>query len=93
MNVINLTFDKSETRIAGFPYGEAVYREQAEKNIIFGEKVLIVFPQQIEKIASSFVQGFFAEMVKNVGYSGIKKQVTIKAANQQLINDIWENIY
>ena len=55
MKTINLQFPKSETRLAGFPYGEAVYNEQVKDIITFEDKIEIVFPNQIEKVASSFV--------------------------------------
>ena len=49
MTTINLEFPKSETRLAGFPYGENVYQSQAKEKISFDEKITIIFPDQIEK--------------------------------------------
>ena len=64
MKVVKLIFDKSQTRLAGFSYGETTYREQVkpiyDKINDENEQVKLVFPNQIEKVASSFVQGFFS---------------------------------
>lgn len=90
---IKLEFPKSETRLAGFPYGETVYKQQVANDIKFDDKITIVFPDQIEKIASSFVQGFFAAIVDAIGYKGIDDKVTIKSRNEALTASIRKNIY
>lgn len=93
MNKIELKFNKADTRLAGFPYGRKIFDEQVENKINYNDKITIIFPDQIEKIASSFVQGFFAEIVKNIGYSGIERQVEISARTPELISNIKKNIY
>ncbi len=93
MSTINLIFPKSETRLAGFPYGEEIYRNQVKGKISFDDKITIIFPDQIEKVASSFVQGFFANIVMAIGYKGIEKNVIIKTQNDNLTTSIRKNIY
>ena len=87
-NIIQLEFDKATTRLAGNPYGRIVYDEQVETKVNFDCLNVIIFPNHIEKIASSFVQGFFAKIIEKVGYGDFDKVVEIKAANEQLINNI-----
>lgn len=93
MKKIYLIFSKSETRLAGFPYGEAIYKNQVEKNFTLGDEITIVFPKQIEKIASSFVQGFFAVLVTEIGYKGIEEKIIIESGSEKLTSSIWKNIY
>lgn len=94
MNKIFLEFEKSDTRLAGFPYGKSVYEKQVREKIVnFNESVEIIFPEQIEKVASSFVQGFFSEMICNMGYKGIEKNVIITTCSQELTNSIRDNLY
>lgn len=93
MKTIVLNFPKSETRLAGFPYGEKVYEEQVQKIISFDEKITIIFPEQIEKVASSFVQGFFANIVMAIGYKGIEKNVIIESKSDKLTASIRKKIY
>lgn len=93
MTKINLEFPKSETRLAGFPYGETVYDEQVKDKISYDEEIEIVFPNQIEKVASSFVQGFFAAIVAAIGYKGVEEQVVITSGSDILTASIRKNIY
>lgn len=93
MTKINLEFPKSETRLAGFPYGETVYDEQVKDKISFDGEIEIVFPNQIEKVASSFVQGFFAAIVAAIGYKGVEEQVVITSGSDILTASIRKNIY
>lgn len=93
MNTINLMFDKSETRLAGFPYGEAVFKSQVEDKINYSEEINIIFPDNIEKIASSFIQGFFSKIIQNIGYTGFEKNVHIHCSSEELKQYIRKNIY
>jgi len=93
MRAINLKFPKSEIKLVGFPYGEEVYKNQAQDYISLDDKITIIFPDQIEKVASSFVQGFFANLVMTIGYKGIEGNVKIKTRNEALTASIRKNIY
>jgi len=97
MRSIELKFDKSQTRLAGFPYGEKTFKNQVKKHIQNGDSQTscykIIFPVQIEKVASSFVQGFFSELINSIGYEEIERQIIIEASNDILTKKIIENIY
>ncbi len=92
INVIKLVFNKSTTRLAGNPYGVSVYKEQVEDKIDYSKINIIEFPDNIEKAASSFVQGFFAEIVEQIGYSNIGRVVKIKASNESLEESIYRDL-
>ena len=55
-------------------------------------KNLIVFPDQIQRIASSFIQGFFDEIVKRIGIAGIEKQIEIKSKKKDMKQIILNNL-
>ncbi len=94
MTTINLKFEKSVTRLAGFPFGQVTYKNQVKEFIkLDGTIYEIVFPYQIEKVASSFVQGFFEELINSIGYDEIDKIFMIKASSEKLERNIKENIY
>ena len=94
MNTINLKFEKSVTRLAGFPFGQATYKNQVREFIkLDGTIYELIFPSQIEKVASSFVQGFFEELINSIGYDEIEKTFIIKASSKKLEKNIKENIY
>ena len=97
MSEIVLQFKKDETRLAGFLFGKETYSKQV-KEIIYkdgklDEHIVIVFPEQIERVASSFIQGFFVEMINTIGYDEIFHRFEIKAASDKLQKSILENIY
>lgn len=92
-NIIKLTFDKATTRLAGNPYGRTIYNEQIAGKIDFNKMNLIVFPDNIEKVASSFTQGLFTEIIKKIGYSGVKDTVKIKAKSQDLERMMYEDLF
>ncbi|MCQ2081350.1 MAG: hypothetical protein MJZ11_06795 [Lachnospiraceae bacterium] len=97
MKTVALIFEKSQTRLAGFPYGETTYRNQLktiiDDEVNGDEHIKIVFPSQIEKVASSFVQGFFSELINTIGYEKIEEKFLIESSNDKLTTKIRENIY
>lgn len=96
MKTVELIFEKSQTRLAGFPYGEATYKNQLKaivKDTNGNEQIKIVFPNQIEKVASSFVQGFFSELINTIGYEKIEEKFLIESSSEKLTEKIRENIY
>lgn len=76
---ICLQFNPVITRLAGFDYGKEIYQEQVKAQIDFSRKTIIEFPSQIIKIASSFVQGFFADIIEQIGLDQIGAQVEVDA--------------
>lgn len=91
-NRIVLKFDKAATRLAGNPFGRATYEQQVKDSIHFDERNVIVFPTQIEKIASSFTQGFFEEIVKKVGYAHFRDVIRVEAGNDELVSVMYSDL-
>ena len=73
---INLVFQKDFTKLAGNKYGKGIYQSQVKNIIKFDEEIIFVIPDQIDRAASSFVQGFFDEIIKAIGIDGIKSQIS-----------------
>ena len=92
MKSIQLQFGKTVTRLAGNDYGRQIYEEQVKDIIDFSTVTQIVFPSQIISIASSFVQGFFDEIVANIGILGVGKQVLIVAPSINVEEKIIKNL-
>lgn len=90
---IKLKFENTTTRLAGNPYGKEIYDSQVKgKYEDFSEPLIIVFPDNITKVASSFVQGFFTFLVSEIGYSGVFEKVTIKSSSDDISQKIMERI-
>ena len=83
----------SLARLIGFELGVHVYNENDLNNIDLKDKVEIVFPETIEKISSSFVQGFFSGFIKKVGKNTAKEQVIIKMKDDELTSMFYKKLY
>lgn len=92
-NSVSLVFNKTITKLAGFPYGESVYEAQIKDKVDLFQPCKIVFPSNIERVASSFVQGLFSEIVKAIGYQGVENNIEIETANKELTADIWDKLF
>lgn len=89
---INLVFPKAITRLTGNPYGREIFNKQVKDKINYSEKVEFVFPEQIIMISSSFVQGFFDEMISTVGLVDVENMVSVVAAGLDVDKVIWDNL-
>lgn len=66
-NKINIILEeKTLTSLAGNPYGQLVYKEQVDQKIDFNKKNIIIFPNEIKRVASSFIQGFTSKIYKEL---------------------------
>ena len=92
-NSVSLVFNKTITKLAGFPYGESVYETQIKDKVDLFQPCKIVFPSNIERVASSFVQGLFSEILKAIGYQGVENNIEIETANKELTADIWDKLF
>lgn len=92
-NIIELQFDKATTRLAGNPYGKNVYEEQVKDKIDYNKRNVIWFPANVEKVASSFVQGFFSEIIEKIGYEGVENTVEIESVNTKMKEDMYKDLF
>ena len=53
--------DRSLTKLAGNSYGRKLFDAQVDGQIDLNEPFTIVFPEQSDYLASSFIQGFFGK--------------------------------
>ncbi len=92
-NKITLNFDPNIVLLAGFEYGKQTFEKQAEGYLDINESFCIEFPNTVEAVASSFVQGFFGKMKQTIGLKNIKNRITIICKNESLSESIIEKLY
>lgn len=92
MNNFELDLDKTVTKLAGNQLGRHIFREQLKREINYKNEITINFPERIDTIASSFIQGFFEEIIQNIGISGIESRVKINSSIPDLKKLILENL-
>ena len=61
--------DRSLTKLAGNSYGRKLFDAQVDGRIDLNEPFTIVFPEQIDYLASSFIQVNFIK-IRNIKYNG-----------------------
>lgn len=89
---IELDFPKALTRPTGNPYGREIFNNQVANLINYDEMNIIVFPEHIIRASSSFVQGFFSDIIKHIGYEGLKDHIIIDSKKDTLKESIWKNL-
>ncbi len=71
--------DKSLTKLAGNPFGRELFQEQVKNKIDLHKPFIIEIPAQIDYLATSFVQGFFGEIYKQIGQEGMENNFQVIA--------------
>lgn len=94
MMTVKLELPKSSAGLAGYEYGKEVFNKQIG-DVYKKEsgKLKIVFPPNIERVASSFVQGFFSIIVEEHGYDVVQDRIILEAKSKELEEDIWQRLY
>lgn len=76
-NRIELRFTNTLTNLAGYDFGLNIYNTQVKGKINLNQPFEIIFPKQIKGVASSFVQGFFENIVEEIGLLQTEKNTRI----------------
>ena len=91
-NVIELVFDKTIAGLARNDFGYEEYKKQIKDKFEYNKKNVIVFPEQIKKVAISFIQGMFRDILEKVDKCKIEMFVEIRSSSEQLTTKILNNI-
>lgn len=91
-NIINLKFDNTISGLAGNEYGASVYKQQLQDKIDLKNSNIIIFPDNIKRVAISFIQGMFNEILKKIDKQEIEKYIEIQTSYQELTEKIISNI-
>ena len=91
-NIVALEFDKTLVGLAANPFGKRVFAEQVKDRVNEKQRIGIVFPDRIEYIASSFVQGFFSQWIDRYGVDWVRKNVDVTARSDELKKSIYDNL-
>lgn len=91
-NVIQLKFDKMITNLAGNRYGNEIFVSQIERNIDYSKLNIVVFPDAIEDIASSFIEGIYKNIGEKYGKTKALEIMVLRAGNSDAQEKIDESI-
>lgn len=85
-NKITLNLSNDIIGLAGYEYGEQIYETQVRGNIDINKDFYIEIPSNIQFAASSFVQGFFSNIIEEIGLSLTEKRAKIISENDSIKN-------
>ncbi len=91
-NHFTVELDKTITKLAGYDLGVSVFENQIKNKVDYMNIITIEFPPRINSIASSFIQGFFKDIVEEIGISGIENNVTIVSSITECKEMIVDNL-
>lgn len=91
-NEISIIIDKTLTKLVGSKYGYSIYDSQVRNKINLHQKFKIIFPTQIDNISSSFIQGFFSDIVDMIGIKQLKNNMQIETSIIKLEDFIINNL-
>ena len=89
---IELVFANDLSKLAGNTFGVKTYEEQVKDNIDLTKKIVFIIPSGIDRVASSFVQGFFDEIVNEIGISGIEEQISFESSVENIKQFVLDNL-
>jgi len=92
-NTIKLELDKTITKIVGYEYGMEIYENQAKNHIGKAREVYIEFPEFIDMVAPSFIQGFIVELLR---IKGSKEELFdflhFYSPNENVVKQIYDDL-
>ncbi len=91
-NKVVLKFKEDIIALAGFEYGEQTFECQIKGKIDYDKDFYIEFPDNIRIVASSFVQGLFFNIVKEIGFTATEERVRIISQSERLSKRIKEKL-
>ena len=86
MNKIIIDLPKDLTSLAGNSFGREIFDDFIDINTL-SKKTILVFPDNIERVAIGFVQGF----ISKVGPENFKKLFELEG-NPKFIKSFWDRI-
>lgn len=90
-NTIIITFNKPLKVLAGNDFGKEVFQNQIEEKFNMTEINTIVFPNTIEIICSSFVQGLFSKYLESMSPEKIMSLIHVE--DTRLLKFIEQGIF
>lgn len=79
--------------LVGFNLGKKIFRENQLGNYAVEKGIQLEFPDTIERVSASFVQGFLSAYVEKVGKGLVRENVVIKMKNDTLSRLFMDKLY
>lgn len=90
-NKIELVFENEISRLVGIEFGREVYETQIEKKLDYSNKNTIIFPNTIEDISITFIQGLTEKIFSKIEKYDFQNYFQI-IGNEKVVNKIMKTI-
>lgn len=92
-NYIKLSFANRKS-LYGRDVGVSTWKVLVEPQIRENVENIVVFPENIRTVSSSFVQGFVSKYVEAHGYNELKENIRVVfLGNDKLTEKFWDNLF
>lgn len=92
MSKISISLPPTVKSLTYNPFGKKIYSDQVKEHVDLSGMNEIVFPNQVEKASSSFVQGFFADVIDTMGIEAVDAHFKIISPNDKLVECFKEGL-
>lgn len=82
-NIINLKFKGTLKDLSGNRLGDEVYAKQISEKIDIGKKNIVYFPDTIEYVGSSFIEGMYKQLAEKYGKREATEIMKLVSQNQE----------
>lgn len=79
--------------LSGRELGKHIYCKSGLDTITVDEKVNLIFPDTVQSLSASFVQGLLANIFDLKGKNKAKEDIHVKMENDELEKEFFNNFY
>lgn len=91
-NKVTLNIDKDIVCLSGYHFGKSIYCSQVKGNIDISKNCNIEIPTNVKLITSSFVQGFFSDIIDEIGLLTTEERIHIIHENTLLSKSVMNKL-
>lgn len=91
MAEIKITVDENLKVIAGNPYGREMYEKCLKNKFSFDEENILVFPENVRIVCSSFFQGLFSSLLE--GHTPDQIYAIVKITPDRLEKNLKQGLF
>ncbi|MCL2572181.1 MAG: hypothetical protein FWE11_07225 [Defluviitaleaceae bacterium] len=89
---IMLEFENKYSKIGDFDYGKDIYEQQAKDRVVFDGENIIAFPDYVDFVSPSFIQGFIAVPIGNVGKENVLEYISFESPRSEVVKQIYNGL-
>ena len=90
--IIELKFDKMVVDLTGNKFGRNIYNNQIEPYIDVEQRMIVIIPECINDVGSSFIQGIYYAISERYGKSKALEILQLKSSKTEIMEKIRKSL-